>query len=291
MKDSAIYSSVFMGFFMVMTLISCKEQKTPETNSTDRKEDSTLIDKPETTVNIADYFPGVNFMTVVAMKNNGLNLSSEQEQTFAKWRAENHNIIEGKMRQIARLEAEIKSLSQERADAEKIFKKQRETGILRREVATIKLLCRDLIIETLETEQFDGLVVNYEKNHPFVERRKMMEIMQHVNPVPNYMQLINTNISELNIVPEQKDKFDAWSAEHHPQMMEMANQVIHLEKEIYQNSLQREPKDNMVFKIQRIEELRAKIVETKTSCRNMVAKTLSQDQWKNLVDMTNVILK
>lgn len=195
------------------------------------------------------------------------------------------------MRQIARLEAEIKSLSQERADAEKIFKKQRETGILRREVATIKLLCRDLIIETLETEQFDGLVVNYEKNHPFVERRKMMEIMQHVNPVPNYMQLINTNISELNIVPEQKDKFDAWSAEHHPQMMEMANQVIHLEKEIYQNSLQREPKDNMVFKIQRIEELRAKIVETKTSCRNMVAKTLSQDQWKNLVDMTNVILK
>ena len=140
-----------MGFFMVMTLISCKEQITPETNSTDRKEDSTLIDKPETTVNIADYFPGVNFMTVVAMKNNGLNLSSEQEQTFAKWRAENHNIIEGKMRQIARLEAEIKSLSQERADAEKIFKKQRETGILRREVATIKLLCRDLIIETLET--------------------------------------------------------------------------------------------------------------------------------------------
>ena len=118
-----------------------------------------------------------------------------------------------------------------------------------------------------------------------------MEIMQRVNPVPNYMQLINTNISELNIVPEQKDKFDAWSAEHHPQMMEMANQVIHLEKEIYQNSLQREPKDNMVFKIQRIEELRAKIVETKTSCRNMVAKTLSQDQWKNLVDMTNVILK
>lgn len=96
MKDSAIYSSVFMGFFMVMTLISCKEQKTPETNSTDRKEDSTLIDKPETTVNIADYFPGANFMTAVAMKNNGLNLSSEQEQTFAKWRAETTTSLRAK---------------------------------------------------------------------------------------------------------------------------------------------------------------------------------------------------
>ena len=140
--------------------------------------------------------------------------------------------------------------------------------------------------ETLSPEQWKTMVTNYEKNFPFVERTRMKEVMQHVNPLPNYMQVIQKDSKGLGLSSEQTSKFDTWSTEHHPKMMEMANGVIALEKEIYQGSLKKESNADLLEKINEISKLRTQIVETKASCRNMLMENLNNVQWTALVEKT-----
>lgn len=245
---------------------------------------SPQIEVPTTKLDISDYYPGPNFMKILADDKNGLELSKKQKKTLAEWRKENHSKIIKKMEEIATLEKEMKALSQNNADSEEIMAKLNETSRLRKEIATTKLACRDHVMETLRSEQWDALVENYQNKYPFVERTRMMEVMRHVNPVPNYMQVINKDADELELTSEQKSVFDVWSSEHHPQMMEMANKVISLEKEIYQASLEKKPREEILEEIDETAKLRNDIVFTKTECRDMVVKTLEPAQWSILVE-------
>jgi hypothetical protein len=269
MKNSKIYSKVFMVLFVGASIIS-NAQKGFETAS----------------INIEDYFPGANFMKVVLAESNGLNLSKDQLHIFTEWASEHQSKVAAKNTQIADLEKEIKSLSQEGVAVPEIVEKVEKTNALRLEVANTKLSCRALVQNTLKSKQWESLVANYEENHPFVERTKMMEVIQHVNPAPNYMSVINANISELNISTGQKKITDAWSAENHPKMMEMANKIISLEKEIYEESLKDTSKDVIYEKFEEINKIRTQIVDKKTNCRNLVKGTLDEAQWKQLVAKT-----
>lgn len=235
-------------------------------------------------MDISDYYPGPNFMKVIANDENGLELSEKQKKTFADWRKENHPKIERRMKEIATLEKEIKALSQNNADAEDIMSKLKETTGLRKEIATTKLACRNHVMQTLRPEQWDALVEKYQNDYPFVERTKMMEVIGHVNPVPNYMQVINKDADALELTAEQKSNFDTWNSEHHPQMMEMANKIIALEKEIYEEALQNASEETILEKIDEIAKLKNDIVSTKTACRDMVVKTLEPGQWSKLVE-------
>ena len=108
--------------------------------------------------------------------------------------------------------------------------------------------------------------------------------MQHVNPVPNYMKIIESDSNVLDLSPEQEAKFEAWRAKYHPQMMEMANQIIDLEREIYTGSLQQEPKEDLLSGVVRINELRTEIVRIKTNCMDMLMHTLDEGQWQILLE-------
>jgi hypothetical protein len=112
----------------------------------------------------------------------------------------------------------------------------------------------------------------------------MMEVMQHVNPVPNFMKVIESGSNVLDLSPEQESKFEAWRVEYHPQMMEMANQIIDLEREIYTGSLHREQKEDLLKKVAQINQVRTEIVRTKTNCRDMLMDTLDDGQWQTLLE-------
>ena len=237
-------------------------------------------------VNIEDYFPGPNLMKIVLAENNGLKLSETQLNLFTEWGKEHQSIVAAKNKRIADLEKEGKSLSQKGAPDDEILKKVDETNNLRLEVASTKLSCRDLLRDNLKSKQWKMLVSKYRKDHPFNERKKMMEVIQHVNPVPNYMSVINANISELDISQEQKKITDAWSTQNHPEIMKMANQIISLEADIYNKSLKNTSKEIIYKNFEEINKIRTQIVERKTKCRNLVKQTLSDDQWTELVAKT-----
>ncbi|MGB5555723.1 MAG: hypothetical protein WBM83_13790 [Flavobacteriaceae bacterium] len=283
----SISKTVIALLMATFVLSSCKENKSSNVN-TETTEDKTLQEMAvETEANIDDYYPGPNFMKILADENNGLDLSEVQKSIFEDWRKENHSKIEMKMKEVASLEKGIKLLSQNKADASEILDKTNAAESIRKEIAMTKLLCRNHIIETLRPEQWDALIAKYENDFPFVVKTKMMDVVQHVNPVPNYTQVINKNIDGLQITPEQKSTFDAWSTEHHPQMMEMANKVIALEKEIYLASLEKQSNEVILEKIDEISKLRNDIVTMKTQCRDMVVENLKPEQWASLVEKTN----
>ena len=284
MKTGKLVSGAFLGFLIGMTLVSCKEEKTPQLTSTEETQEIAKADKTESALSIDNYFPGPNLMKYIISEDNGLALTEDQEKTFAKWREMNHPGIQEKLMQISQLGTEMKSLSLAGADAEEILKKEAESEELRSAVANTKFLCHDLIRETLSPQQWDTLVTGYETNFPFLERSKMKEVMQHVNPVPNYMKIIESDSKALDLSPEQEAKFAAWRVEYHPQMMEMANQIIDLEREIYTGSLHKEQKDELLNRVVQMNQLRTEIVRTKTNCRDMLMHTLDEGQWQILLE-------
>lgn len=139
-------------------------------------------------------------------------------------------------------------------------------------------------MKTLRPDQWTALIEKYHNKYPFVERTKVMEVMRHVNPVPNYMQIINKEADARGSTDEQKSTFAAWSSEHHPHMMEMANSIIALEKEIYKASLEKKTEGEILEKIDEIAKLRNDIVTTKTESRNILVNTLEAKQWTNLIE-------
>ncbi|MGB5507343.1 hypothetical protein [Robiginitalea sp.] len=284
MKIGKLLTGTFLGLLIGITIASCKEQKAPESISTEEMPEIAKADKTETALAIENYFPGPNLMKYIVLEDNGLALSEDQEKTLAKWREMNHAKIQDKLMQISQLETEIKSLSLAGVEAEEILKKETEAEVLRSEIANTKFLCHNLIMETLSPQQWESLVTGYEKDFPFLERSKIMQVMKHVNPVPNYMKIIESDSKVLDLSPEQESKFEAWRLEYHPKMMEMANQIIDLEREIYTGSLQKEQKEDLLKKVVQINQVRTEIVKTKTNCRDMLMDALDEGQWQILLE-------
>ena len=98
------------------------------------------------------------------------------------------------------------------------------------------------------------------------------------------MQTINDNTTNFKISEEQQKTLGNWSGENHPKMMQMAQQIQNLEKEIYQASLNKEPKTGILNQINEIGKLRVNVVSKKTNCRDLVIKTLSPEQWNLLIE-------
>ena len=284
MKIGKLATGAFLSVLIGMTFVSCKEQKAPESTSSEKISEIANAEKVKSTLTIEDYFPGPNLMKYVVLENNGLDLSEDQEKTFAQWREMNHSKIQEKIMRISTLETEMKALSLTGVKAEEILEKEAEAEMLRSDIANTKFLCHNLLMETLSPEQWQTLVTGYEKDFPFLERSKMMQVMQHVNPVPNFMKVIESDSNVLDLSPDQESKFEAWRLENHPKMMEMANQIIDLERQIYTGSLQKEQKEDLQKKVVQINQIRAEIVETKTNCRDMLMDTLDEGQWQILLE-------
>ena len=284
MKIGKLATGAFLSVLIGMTFVSCKEQKAPESTSSEKISEIANAEKVKSTLTIEDYFPGPNLMKYVVLENNGLDLSEDQEKTFAQWREMNHSKIQEKIMRISTLETEMKALSLAGVKAEEILEKEAEAEVLRSDIANTKFLCHNLLMETLSPEQWQTLVTGYEKDFPFLERSKMMQVMQHVNPVPNFMKVIESDSNVLDLSPDQESKFEAWRLENHPKMMEMANQIIDLERQIYTGSLQKEQKEDLQKKVVQINQIRAEIVETKTNCRDMLMDTLDEGQWQILLE-------
>jgi hypothetical protein len=260
MKNQIIYRKMVIGLFVGTTLLSCKEDKSKDTPPDEITAEVAIAGKTENTPNIEDYIPGTNLMKIIFKEQNALLLSEEQLYLFTQWRTENQSKVAGKIKQISNLEKELKTLSQEGAEKDELLKKVELTNTLRKEVASTKLNCRQLLKDNLDAEQWQTLVTDYQLNYPFVERTTMMDVIQHVNPLPNYMSVINANISELEISADEKEILDAWSLENHPKMMEMANKIISLEKDIYEATLKDTPQEIIFENILKINKIRTQIV-------------------------------
>lgn len=286
LKYQSIVRQVVVVVFASVIVVSCNQNS--ETKTLKKSEEKAVTEEPKKeevlNLNIEDYFPGPNYMRYIVLDDNKLNLTDAQKNGFELWRTENQPQIQLKMQEIHAINKEIKMLSKQKAPLENIQLKVDVANELRKEIAEIKMQCRDQLIENLDDKQWTVLVENYATEFPYKERTQMMSLMHHVNPVPNYMQVINANSADLGISDENMETFGNWSKDNHPKMMAMANQITVLEKEIYQGSLQKMDKAAILDKFTQIENLRKDIVTKKTNCRDLIIETLSPEQWTNLIE-------
>ena len=112
-----------------------------------------------------------------------------------------------------------------------------------------------------------------------------MKHMAHANPVPNYVGVIKKNSDALDLSEKQMEQVMAWRKANKDEMHKMVMSVIEQEKKIKQASLNGTSAKDILAMVKRVNEIRYKIVEGKTRCRDRMMSILNKEQWKELTSM------
>ena len=284
MKKLSISFIVLLTVSLVFT--SCKEPATTEKKVTEEIESTEAkVDlEAEKTAKLKVMMhanPLPNYMAVALSNAEVLNIDEKQHQKLLEIsKAKSPQAVKMAYR-IGEIEAELHNASLDNAKKELLASGFEKSLDLRTSLATMKLDCRDQVLEILSEQQWNDLVVLYQEKMPFNNKTEMAALIEHVNPLPNYMQLIQNDVIKLD--EGQDKKLSEWSMKNHPKMMEMAAEVNSLEKEAYELSINKAPREDILKNITEIAEIKRKIILTKTDCRdNLINNILSEEQWKEL---------
>ncbi len=229
---------------------------------------------------ITHAYAGPNLMGFVVRNAESLSVTPLQSENFSQWRAEHGPMVTKKVKAITVLEADIKTLSTSQGTLEAIMAKAEQVATIRSEIATIKAGCQRNLKETLDPEQWGKLVVIYKSEAPFLERTGM-DALTHVSPLPNYMGVIKGGLLELT--EAQAESFRAWAVESQPKVAKLVDEVIALEKTVYNDALSAQPLESILATMAAIEAARVQIITTKNLCRDNAIEQLDETQWKTVV--------
>jgi len=278
--------SLIVLFIVSLVFISCKESVTTEkkeideTSQTDTKVDLEKEKAAKLKV-MMHANPLPNYMMLVLSNMELLNIDKKQHQKLLEISKVKSPQAVKMANRIGEIETELHQASLDNAKKELLATNFEESLTLRSNLATMKLDCRDQVLEILSEQQWNDLVALYQEKMPFNNKTEMAVLIKHVNPLPNYMQLIQNDVITLD--KGQDEKLSEWSMENHPKMMEMAGEVNSFEKEAYELSISKAPREDILKNITEIAAIKRKIILTKTDCRdNLINNILSKEQWKEL---------
>jgi len=280
MKKLRIGLSLLLATTLLVS--SCKENvnKENETTQTAPKVDL-KTDQSDKFEVMQHATPLPRYMSVILSNKDLLNIDAKQEQQLtAISKGKSPKAVKTAYK-IVEIEKEIHQLSLDNAKKELLATNFEKSLLLRTNLAIMKLDCRDNVLEILNEQQWKDLIALYQEKLPFDNKTDMIALITHVNPLPNYMQFIQNDVIKLD--EGQDEKLSEWSAKNHPRMMELANTVIALEKNIYELSMNKEPREEILSNINEIAIIKRQIIATKTDCRdNLINNILSKEQWKAL---------
>lgn len=113
-------------------------------------------------------------------------------------------------------------------------------------------------------------------------QQKRMHLMQ---PMPNLMRVIVQNADLLELDEQQMTAFEAWRNANHDKVQARMDKIQDIRKKMQHEVLRGANLARINSHLSRMDRLRAEIVAAKLACRNMVARVLSGDQWKKLVEL------
>jgi len=282
MRRASLNFSIFLSLSLLF--ISCKENA-----NTEKKEIKEIIQTEVKTDSISDKIDKKKvmlhatslplYMNVILNNKEALHINETQYQKFVEF-------SKSKSPEAVKIANEIKSLEEDLYDAsldnakkEFIVNNFEKTLELRSSLANMKLDCHSKVLEILDEKQWNDLVTLYQEKMAFNDKKDMSILIKHVNPLPNYMQLVKE--VDVKLDATQEEKLSKWSSDNHPRMMELAAKVNSLEKNVYELSIQKESKENILKKVKEIAEIKKQIVTSKIDCRdNLIHNILTEDQWK-----------
>lgn len=284
MKNSRIKLIYILLLALVFT--SCKENEKAEKKAVEEtiqteieiNKNNKNSDKMEVMLNATSQ---PNYMNFILKNNEALNIDKKQYQKLEEIRKVMSPKAVKTAYSIKKIEENIYQLSLDNIEKEPLLNNLEKSLVLRNSLAKMKLDCRNKVLEILNEEQWNELLKMYKEKLPFDNKTEMTSLIEHVNPLPNYMQLINK--LDVKLDKEQEEKLSKWSNQNHPKMMKLAAIVNTLEKEVYELSMNKETSENILKKVNEIANVKKQIVITKTDCRdNLKNNILSKDQWEVL---------
>ena len=284
MKKLRIKLVYILLFALVFT--SCKENEKAEKKAiekiiqteTNTKKNNKNNDKMEVMLHATSQ---PNYMNFILKNKEALKIDTEQHQKLEEIRKVKSPKAVKKANSIKEIEENSYQLSLDNVEKEALLNNLEKSLKLRSELAELKLDCRNKVLEILNEEQWNELLEMYKNKLPFDDKTEMTSLIKHVNPLPNYMQLIKD--MDVKLDKEQEDKLAEWSSQNHSEMMKLAAKVNTHEKEVYELSMNKETDENILIKVNEIADVKKQIVITKTDCRdNLKNNILSNDQWKVL---------
>ena len=110
-------------------------------------------------------------------------------------------------------------------------------------------------------------------------------LIHHANPMPNLMMVVNKNKDELGLSEEQATALKEWHSKNQPNMMQMAKQVMTLEKKLSDEALAGASGSVLQQITSEIFKVRGTIIKTKLACRNNMHDVLNEEQWNKVVEL------
>ncbi|RLD76881.1 MAG: hypothetical protein DRJ07_15575, partial [Bacteroidetes bacterium] len=178
-----------------LSFTSCKESATAEKKVTEE----TVTTETKVDVNaekaaklkvMMHANPLPNYMTVTLSNIELLNIDDKQHQQLLEISKEKSPQAVKMAYRIGKIEAELHQESLNNAKKELLASDFEKSLELRTSLATMKLDCRDQVLEILNEQQWNDLVALYQEKMPFNNKTEMATLISHVNPLPNYMQSI-----------------------------------------------------------------------------------------------------
>jgi len=279
--------SIVLFITSILIFSSCKENTRSEkkdvldstkveTIAEGQKNDSKKLEM----ILYATSFP--NYMNLVLKNKEALNIDSDQDKKLTEIKNKRSDKVYALALEIKDVDKSIYMMSMKNKNKDTLLNNLEKSLNLRASLAEMKIDCRDGVLEILTEDQWKSLLDLYLKKMPFNNKEETMVLMKHVNPVPNYMQLIKG--VDINLNEEQKEKISQWSKDHQPTMIDLAKKVNAIEKTLYELSMKKESKESLLNNFKQIGDLKEQIVSIKTTCRdNLINNVLTEDQWKTLV--------
>lgn len=115
-------------------------------------------------------------------------------------------------------------------------------------------------------------------------------LIYHVNPMPNFMQVVMKYDQQLQLTTQQISALAEWRANHNPVMAELKNAVVEEEQDLRSMALINVPESELLEQYEQIEKLRGQIATTKIECRSNMQKILSEQQFSKLQELYRVNL-
>lgn len=123
----------------------------------------------------------------------------------------------------------------------------------------------------------------------YFDFKKEAKTVMNTSIVPGYMGFVLKNLKDLNIAEEQKKKLICIKNIYKPEAMPVKKKIDALAKTIKQESLNNSGAKELEKLSNKYGELKIRLTEIKTDCRDAVANVLTEEQWKKLVEKYNKI--
>ncbi len=109
------------------------------------------------------------------------------------------------------------------------------------------------------------------------------KVLQHVNPMPDFMQVIDNSGDKLKLDEKQRTKLQEWQSERAPVEQRLIKEIIKAEADIYQAALDDEDLSKIDQLGDSILQNRLMLIRNKSFTREKIKAILTTDQWKQLL--------